>query len=307
MLANVHGQPEGVAYLQRVVEGAFTLPLLLCGEQGTGRRFSVLEAAKALFEPSQHYALDHGAHPDFRVLEGEDGKDIKVDSVRDALDAAHALPAWAPLKFFVVDGADRLTDAAANALLKTLEEPPSKARFFLLAERIERVIPTIRSRCAVVSYRRLSERFILSKLVQITEDETKALVACRIAEGSLGNAVRCLVSGQLTLRDEVVAILSLTTRKDLFAVFSAVNDLGDNLSLGLRFLSQLLRDLLLVVRTPERVLNVDIVDALRRLREQLGEAKILGLLAELRELRKRAESPINVAFHVKAALASACV
>ena len=78
MLEAILGQPEGVAYLRKVTEGTLALPLLLVGEQGVGRRSSVLEAAKAVFEPTQHVALERGHHPDFHFVCVEEDKDISL-------------------------------------------------------------------------------------------------------------------------------------------------------------------------------------------------------------------------------------
>lgn len=305
MLEAILEQPEAIRYLQRVVDGRFTLPLLLVGEEGTGRRSSVIEATKLVFDADQHAALSGGSHPDFRLIEPEPNKEIKVEAVRDLIEETQALPSWAVWKVLVIDGADRLTGASANALLKALEEPPEKVRFFLLAEQIDSVLATIRSRCAVVSYRRLSEQLILTKLLEYTQDEKKALACARSAEGSLGRALRCLVSGQLTMRDEMINVLTLTSRKDLFAAFSAVNEVTD-LQQSIRFLGQLLRDLLVIDIAPSRVINADAVDALTRLKAQLTLPAVHTLLAALRTIRERARGSINVAFHLKAALASAC-
>lgn len=305
MLEGILEQPEGVFYLQKVVEGRFKLPLLLAGVEGTGKRTSVLEAGRAVFNSAQHVALDRGHHPDFRLVQAEDNKEIKVEIIRDLVEETRALPSWGRWKFLVIDGADRLTAASANALLKVLEEPPEKVRFFLLTEQIDSVIPTIRSRCAVVSYRRLSERLILSKLREISQDDTKVNVCARTAEGSLGRALRCLVSGQLTIRDDVLSVLSLTSRKDLFAAFSAVNELTD-LSQAIRFLGQLLRDLLILDVAPAHVINLDCVDALAALKVHLSVGAIRGLLESLRIMRAQVGSSVNLGFHLKAALAAAC-
>jgi DNA polymerase III subunit delta' len=305
MLEAVLGQPEGVAYLSRVVEGSFCLPLLLVGPQGVGRRLSVIEAAKAVFGADQHGALDRGHHPDFHLVRVEDDKDIKVETIRDLVEETHSLPSWASIKIFVIDGADRLTIAAANALLKVLEEPPSKVRFFLLSEQLETVMPTIRSRCAVVSYRRLPEALVLEKLLKITDDETKARVCARFGEGSLGKSLRCCVSGQLVSRDEMSSILSHASRKDLSALFSAVDQV-DDLSLGVTFLVQLLHDILLVNLAPEKVVHLDILDTLKRLATQVDASVVHQLLCDLRRVRERAVAPINLSFHVKSALASVC-
>lgn len=305
MLEAILEQPEAVRYLERVVEGRFTLPLLLVGEEGTGRRSSVIEATKLVFPMDQHAALACGSHPDFRLIEPEPNKEIKVDAVRELIEETQALPSWARWKVLVIDGADRLTGAGANALLKVLEEPPGKVRFFLLAEQIDSVLPTIRSRCAVVSYRRLSEQLILTKLLEYTQDATKALACARLAEGSLGRAFRCLVSGQLTMRDDMINVLALASRKDLFAAFSAVNEVTD-LQQAVRFLGQLLRDLVVIDVAPTKVLNADVVETLKRLKAQLGSSAIQALMEAVRTIRQRAAAPVNVAFHLKAALASVC-
>lgn len=301
----VLGQPEGVAYLSKVIEGSFCLPLLLVGPQGVGRRLSVVEAAKAVFGADQSAALERGHHPDFHLVRVEDDKDIKVESIRDLIQETSSLPSWASLKFFVIDGADRLTIAAANALLKVLEEPPQHARFFLLSEQLATVMPTIRSRCAVVSYRRLPENLVLEKVLKITGDETKARVCTRVGEGSLGRSLRCFVSGQLVSRDEMSAILDHASRKDLSATFSAVDKVAD-LSLGVTFLVQLLHDILLVKLAPERIIHLDVLETLKRLAAQVKEAAVHQLLFDLRRVRERAEAPINLSFHVKSALASVC-
>lgn len=303
MLEAVLGQPEGVAYLRKVAEGALSLPLLLVGPQGVGRRLAVIETAKAVFGDEQHYGLAVGRHPDLHVLQPEEGKDIKIEAVRNLIDETRALPSWAPLKFFIVDGADRLTTGAANALLKVLEERPPKMRFFLLSEQLVTVMPTIRSRCAIVPFRRLPEDLLLSKLLEITEDETKARVCARMSEGSLGRATRCLVSGQLVSRDEMSMILLSASRKDLFAMFSAVDKVAD-LQLGLLFLGQLLRDVLVVEVAPTKVIHLDIVTTLKQLAAQVSASTVHALLAELRRLRERAEAPINLGFHLKSVLAS---
>lgn len=305
MLEAVLGQPEGVAYLSRVIEGTFRLPLLLVGPQGVGRRLSVFEAAKTLFGADQHGALDRGHHPDFHLVRVEDDKDIKVESIRELVEETSSLPSWAPLKIFVIDDADRLTSAAANALLKVLEEAPPKVRFFLLSEQLETVMPTIQSRCAIVPYRRLPESLVLEKLLKITEDETKARVCTRIGEGSLGRSLRCFVSGQLVLRDEMSAILDHASRKDLSALFSAVNKVTD-LPLGVTFLVQLLHDMVIVALAPEKVIHLDILETLKRLAAQMKASVVHQLLFDLRRVRERAQAPINLSFHVKSALASVC-
>src|SRR5690606_13632128 len=144
-------------------------------------------------------------------------------------------PAQAPYKYLVIDGADRMTSAAANALLKTLEEAPSEVRFFLLAEDETKVLPTIRSRCALVRFQPLSEEFILHTLQQHTDDSTKALVYCRLAEGSVGRAVKFLGSGRLMLRDQMLTLFKIGSTGNIQQLFSAIDSVDEDLLQGLRF------------------------------------------------------------------------
>lgn len=307
-MESIREQPEGVLYLRRVVEGSFKLPLLLVGEQGIGRRASVLEAAKVIFnDGAQEYQLSQGVHPDFRLVQPEEEKDIKVEVVRDLLDQARVQPSRATLKMFVIDGADHMTIAAANALLKVLEEPPERVRFFLLAEQLEDVLPTIRSRCAIVRYNKLSEAFLMSKIEHHVDDQSKALVYCRLAEGSLGRALRYSSSGRLMLRDKVVVLVDFALKKDLSALFPAVDDLAEDITLGLKFLDQITRDLTVLQRAPQCLINCDIPDKLAGLRSRMQGSEVTKLQAGLRTLRRNSSVAINRSFHLKSILASAFV
>src|ERR1035437_9426921 len=91
MLDEVREQPEGVFFLRRVVEGKFTSPLMLLGDDGVGRRYSVLQATREMFCSESRapncpcvncYQLAQGMHPDLTVLSPENGE-VKVAGIRD--------------------------------------------------------------------------------------------------------------------------------------------------------------------------------------------------------------------------------
>lgn len=307
MLENVQGQVEGVQYLQRVVDGTLTIPLLLLGPSGTGRRFSILEAAKEMVkaDESQVFQINGGIHPDVMVVEPEKRQDLKAEAVRRIIEKTKFKPARAKVRFLILDGIDKATPAASNALLKVLEEAPDHIRFFLLAEDLSAVLPTIRSRCTSVRYRRLSEKFIQEKLRDHTENDARALVCSRLAEGSIGRAIYYLNSGKLPLRDKMLGALSEVARGDLKALFATVDSVSDDLSIALPFLEHLLHDLIMIPHNPTLLTNTDKADALGKLRGQLGDQKIQTLISGLRGVQSRATSPINLSFHIKTALSSA--
>jgi DNA polymerase-3 subunit delta' len=311
MLSQVMGQDEGVAFLQRVVDEKLTSPLLLVGPEGVGKRLAVLEAAKDYFTKDDHTdtyhsrQIDLGEHPDLKIVCGEGDSGIKVDAIRDLIRSVNTYPSYAPARFIVIEGADRMNSAAANALLKTLEEPPKIVRFFLLAESLNGVLPTIQSRCGLVRFRPLPEAFILARIQRDERDPAKALVLTRLAEGSVGRAIGYWASGRLRLRDQVLELLKPDLLQNPDSLFAAVNAIGaDHLALGLCFLEHVLHDLLMISVDPSRITNVDITDQISALSRVLGPEKISrasrGIRAVQKHLARRVE--INLPIHVKSAL-----
>jgi len=259
-------------------------------------------------DEAQAYQLSQGVHPDFRVIDRDAEKDIKVEAIRDLIDEANVQPSRARLKMFLVDGVDHLTVAAANALLKVLEEPPDAVRFFLLAERYDDVLPTIRSRCAMVRYRKLSEELMMSKIAHTVNEQTKALVYCRMAEGSLGRALRYSSSGRLMLRDKMIVLVDFALKKDLSALFPGVDDLDEDTLLGVKFLEQLVRDLVVLTCDARcRLINCDIVDRLANLRSRMRDQELAKLQSGLRVLRRSTKAPINLSFHLKSVFTAAFI
>lgn len=306
MLSVVQEQTEGVQFLKRVVGGQLTSPLLLVGDEGTGRRFSVIQAAKESWPGEIHeLQIDRGVHPDLIHIQPASGRDIGIEAIREVVSQAYTFPSMVSARFVVIDGADTMTPAAANALLKTLEEPPRTTRFFLLAQSVERVIPTIRSRCGIVRFGPLSEALIVEHLKLIEPDPAKALVLARLSGGSIGRATQFKLTGRLRLRDQMLGLLKTGLRRDLSSLFSAVDSIPD-LRLGLHFLEHLLGDLVMLPHAPTRLANLDLTEELGALRPLLAP-HLDSLIEGLREVQARfnAASTINEDFHVKSYLATA--
>lgn len=313
MLDDVKAQDEAVIFLRRLVEDRFTDPLLLVGEEGTGRRFSAIQAIKEIFcqldrQPKCPCGgclqLDKGCHPDLLFLAPPSDKWIGVDTIREMIELAWEAPTLASRRFVMIDGADRMTPEASNALLKTLEEPPPLARFILIAESYQRVIPTIRSRCGKISYRPLPDSFVLSVLQRFEKDPGKASIYARMGEGSVGRSVSYLGAGRLALRDRVLGLLQLALVGDIPRLFSEIDSIGTDLPLALRLVEHLLHDLLMVTTAPDRMINLDQRETVQKLRggAQLSVWTKLG--EGVREVRERfRRTRINLSFHVKALFA----
>jgi DNA polymerase III subunit delta' len=311
VLDDIVGQKEAVQYLRRFVSGSIDKPLLLVGDEGTGRRSSVIEVilemvvAKRGVDSPEAIQVKNGTHPDVVTVVAPEGKEIGIDPIRDILDRSIMHPMSAPHRFFIVDGADQMTPAASNAILKKLEDPPALSRFFLLAESYDRVLPTIRSRCGRVNFRRLPESFVLQRISEFEPDSGKALVYSRLGEGSIGRAIKYWGSNRLTLRDRALSMLESSAKGDVSSAFSIIDEVTKELNLALKFLTFLVHDVLVGGVDQSRVINRDIEEELSSMRFSVKIATWDTLWEGLRLVNDRNESSyVNLGFQLKSVLAS---
>lgn len=160
---DVSGHLRIVDLLKRSIEGG-TLPqsLLFSGPAGSGKRLTAIATAQLLncLQPRGDACgtcaacdrIARGVHPDFTIVEPGESGAIKIDQVRDVVDRAGYRPFEGKRRVIVFDEADALVTGAQNALLKTLEEPPSSSTFILVTARPDVLLPTVRSRCIQLSF-----------------------------------------------------------------------------------------------------------------------------------------------------------
>lgn len=149
-------------------------------------------------------------HPDADVRRRK-GLDIGVDVVRHfIIDKVGFTPARGRAKVFIIREADRITTAAQNALLKTLEEPPGPTFLILLASNLDRLLPTTRSRCQPVRFDSLPSSFVRDKLDEMCgqHDEAARQWAARVCDGSLGRAMAAMNDGLFEINERVIETLS---------------------------------------------------------------------------------------------------
>ena len=206
---------------------------LFTGPPGSGRSNAAIAFAGGLLcerggcgECHSCHEVEVGTHPDLRVTRTEK-LSIGVDEVRDLVRSAALAPVGSRWQVMVVEDADRLTDQAANALLKAIEEPTERTVWLLCAPTVEDVLPTIRSRTRLVVLATPAIDDVTDFLVR-TEGlgvET-ASYAARASQGHIGRA-RALARDEDTRRRrrEVVAIPARLST--LGACMAAASDLHD--------------------------------------------------------------------------------
>ena len=140
--------------MRSVKAGRIAHAYLIVGGRGTGKRTLARLVAQSLFCMAGEKPCDicpackrflAGSHPDARTVAPK-GKSIGVDEVRQLIDWLSVKPYEGGYRSVIVEDADRMTLSAQNAFLKTLEEPGDRTVFFLLAESLNALVPTVRSR-----------------------------------------------------------------------------------------------------------------------------------------------------------------
>jgi len=178
---------------------------LFHGPAGVGKRELALRFAGELLGDQTRVA--RGSHPDLYVLEPL-GEQIRIDDVRALRRDLHMRPFEADRRVYLVFGADSLNEDAADALLKDLEEPPPYAVVVLVAERLGPLPETIRSRCQLVPFRRLSEPALREAIAKHAAglSETEIATLARTAGGRLGRALQLLDPSAARRRGELIRV-----------------------------------------------------------------------------------------------------
>ncbi|WP_240309475.1 MULTISPECIES: DNA polymerase III subunit delta' [Sphingomonas] len=220
------------AFRAALDSGAMHHAWLLAGPRGVGKnRFATLAAERVLADaagprvtlPGICTSADHPiahlleaeSHPDFRRLErtlndkGDLRRSITIDQVRKLGDLFALQPALSDWRAVVIDSVDELEGGGANALLKMLEEPPGRSIFFLVSHAPGRLLPTIRSRCRLLTFAPLDDDAMTAALAEALPDLSPAEQAKLIplAGGSVGRAVSIAELDLASLRQETEAIL----------------------------------------------------------------------------------------------------
>ncbi len=198
-------QHEAKRLLSAALAEAPVHAYLFHGPAGVGKRALARRFAAELL--GDHARVERGSHPDLYVLEPL-GDQIRIDDVRELRRDLHMRPFEADRRVYLVFGADTMNEDAADALLKDLEEPPPYAVIVLVAEDLGPLPDTIRSRCQLVPFRRLSEKAVRDAIRERAPElsDTEVTTLARVAGGRLDRADRLLDPAAAGRRGAVIAV-----------------------------------------------------------------------------------------------------
>jgi DNA polymerase-3 subunit delta' len=187
---------------------------IFTGPPGSGRSSAAIAFAQALVCKSngcgkcnECVTAKIGAHPDVEIIKSE-GLSIKIDEIRELLTRTAWAPSMGGWRVVVMEDADRLTESAANALLKAIEEPGLRTVWLLCAPTLHDILPTIRSRCRHIQLHTPSNDEVSKFLIDKHQIAPKmADFAARVSQGHIGRA-RHLATNE-DVRNRRHAILSI--------------------------------------------------------------------------------------------------
>jgi DNA polymerase-3 subunit delta' len=254
-----------------IARGTLPPSLMLAGSRGIGKRRAATAIATTLncarAGPAGTLEVDacgacpscrriaRGIHPDVVVLEPGESGAIKIEPVRDVIDRANYRPFEGRRRVVIVDDADALIPQAQNALLKTLEEPPSASVFVLVTSMPDTLLPTVRSRCRPLRFGELSAAEVAAILVRDHQySESDARAAAAETGGSVGRALEARGVDVGEAREAAQHLLHQIARasdparrleaaRALVGKASSLNREREQLAVRLRVLASLLRDL----------------------------------------------------------------
>ena len=178
---------------------------LFHGPRGVGKRTAAVAFAAELLGDDGR--VERRAHPDLYMLEPV-GEQIRIDAIRTLRHDLHMRPFEASRRIYLVFGAHLMNEDAADALLKDLEEPPGYAVIVLVADELGPLPETIRSRCQLVPFQRLSRRalltFVSERRPELSPEALAAVV--RVASGRLDRAARLLDEDAIAQREALLEL-----------------------------------------------------------------------------------------------------
>jgi len=270
--SHIWGHDRPLSILKRVIANkTLAHAYLFSGDAGIGKRMTAFALAAAMNcrEPGP----DGGcgvcpscrkvaalSHPDVHVM-AADGEEIKIDQIRQ-IQASLSLKAFEGIKkVLIMDGAEAMNVPAANAFLKTLEEPPGDTLIILVCSMPQSLLPTIRSRCQEIRFLPLPRHTLAQALITKRGlGESDALFLAALAQGSLGRGLEMDVETERAKREDIMSLWTGLGQKspgEVLAQAEALSKDRDRLDHLLAIGVEWLRDVMVFQKADDEELLVN--------------------------------------------------
>lgn len=291
-----------------LASGQLAHAYLFSGVEGIGKKLAALEFVRTLFCGNrdlqgmpcgtciQCQKIGHGTHPDvFRLEVMEEKKDIIIDQTRELQASIQMHPLEGKYKVVIIDNAELMNQAAANSVLKTLEEPPENTVFFLITSRLNMLLPTIVSRCQKMFFSPPPEADSIKLIKERLEvDEAKARLLYTLTCGSIGGALNFPEE----MVAEVIAGLKIlwqgTSPKEILALSEkwGKGDDADPLNV-LTVLMSIYRDIYVAKTTGKPTMFSELKREIEKAASSLSQDSLQRKLSAIQSAQQDAETTYN--------------
>lgn len=314
---HVYGHESQISFLQQVASfGKTAHAYLFVGPDGIGKRLVAVSFAASLLCPDGGCGscpvcerTIKGTHPD-TIHISPVGSNIRIQDIREAIMATAIRPLEGSKRIIIINEADLMSEPAANAVLKTLEEPRRGNVFLLITARPHKLSLTITSRCQILSFSPLSGAQLTSFLADKTDlPKEKIEIIAALAEGSVSKALFLARGEYLSLREGLKhtlkqAIESKNLAPVILSRFLAQEKI--EIEEKLNILTSLFRDALWFRETGSRegIVNLDFIDVIKILAQALDPGQMIKNIQILARANQNLEQNVNKSLTLEASLFS---
>ena len=307
------GQESIKKHLQTAIKtGNLSHAYIINGEYGSGRQTIASALAKTIQCQSKtddtdacgvctscKQAESHN-HPDIKYIT-HDKTSISVNDIREQLNNDISIkPYSSEYKIYIIPDANKMTEQAQNALLKTIEEPPVYAIIILLTENCDSLLPTIRSRCVTLTMNPVEKDKICTYLENKFQLEPEqAQIAANYCQGNIGKAIRFASSSDfIEMKNQVLKLLKNLDSMDIASIIDTIkefsthkNDINDYLDLMLLWY----RDVLMfkVTKDANLLLYSDEYSAISEQATKRDYENIENIIAAIDKAKVRLKANVN--------------
>lgn len=308
---NVIGHEQIIEHMKTAIQRErVSHAYILNGENGSGKKMladifaATLQCEEHGVNPCGHckscLQADTSNHPDIIKVTHEKAS-ISVEDIRVQVNADIAIkPYSSRYKIYIIDEADKMTEQAQNALLKTIEEPPAYAIIMLLVTNKNKLLSTILSRCVTLNLKPVSTELIIEYLMREYQvPDYNANISARFSQGNLGKAIRYSTSEEFNeSKDKVLHLLKYVENMQVYELLEGIKQLGEHKLDIYDYIDIMMlwyRDILLykVTNNPNQLLFRTEYPYIKKQAERVGYDGIENIIRAMDKAKERLRANVN--------------
>jgi len=311
---DIVGQERAIKILiKSLKENKFPSSYIFVGSEGIGKKLTAIEFTKvvnclnlnknseACEDCQSCREISKQRSPDLKIIEPTKSS-IKIEQIREMRKEIGLKPFKNRKKIYIIDKAEKMTIEASNCLLKTIEEPPYYAIIILICSKIDPILPTIVSRCQIINFGLISsykiKEFLINKNKNIEKE--KAEIISKLAQGSIGSALKLLSGKEYFIRrEEVLDYLSAISpgkyNEDVFAKVEKMVSEIDRIEETLEIIKLWYRDILIIKNTGDQkyIANFDKLEILEEKSQIYSQEILIDILDYLEQIEEYLIKNVN--------------